>query len=295
MRSRFSNRKRIWVEDVQGHPNFNPAVDSKGDFVVRNMLCAPVMGAEGPLGVVELLNCSLTGIGAREHSLLDRYVRQIAVAIHSLPLIADMHVPFLRSLNELQAVEEPTESQESPFAEPVAVVGMGCRFPGGVHSPEDFWNLLSHGVDAMTEIPKSRFDIDQYYDPDPDAAGKMVTRKGGFLEDIDLFDAEFFGISPREAEQIDPQQRLLLECSWEALEHAGILPSSLMGSDTGVFVGQIYQDYAHAVGDAERVDGYTLTGNTASVASGRISYYLGSEGPSMTVDTACSSSLSACI
>ena len=116
----FQTEQRIWVEDVPGHPNFNPAVDSKGDVVVRNMLCAPVMGAEGPLGVVELLNCSLTGIGAREHSLLDRYVRQIAVAIHSLPLIADMHVPFLRSLNELQAVEEPTESQESPYA------GMGA-------------------------------------------------------------------------------------------------------------------------------------------------------------------------
>ena len=286
----FQTEQRIWVEDVQGHPNFNPAVDSKGDFVVRNMLCAPVMGAEGPLGVVELLNCSLTGIGAREHSLLDRYVRQIAVAIHSLPLIADMHVPFLRSLNELQAVEEPTESQESPFAEPVAVVGMGCRFPGGVHSrgllePSESWRRCHDGNSKRADSTSTSITIQI------PMRRKNGYPKRGFLEDIDLFDAEFFGISPREAEQIDPQQRLLLECSWEALEHAGILPSSLMGSDTGVFVGQIYQDYAHAVGDAERVDGYTLTGNTASVASGRISYYLGSEGPSMTIDTACSSSL----
>ena len=175
--------------------------------------------------------------------------------------------------------------------EPIAIVGMACRLPGGVTDPDSFWRLLDLGIDAISEVPRSRWDIDALYDPDPDAPGKMITRYGGFLSDIDCFDPAFFGISPREAASMDPQQRLLLETSWEALENAGIVPERLMGSDTGVFVGLMYQEYASLVQGLEAMDGYVGTGTTGSVASGRISYVLGLKGPSLTVDTACSSSL----
>ena len=174
--------------------------------------------------------------------------------------------------------------------EPIAIVGMGCRYPGGVIDPESFWRLLEDGKDAVTEMPPERWDVDALFDPDPSAAGKMMTRSGGFLRDIDRFDPSFFGISPREATSIDPQQRLLLETSWEALEHAGIVPEQLMGSASGVFVGMMYQEYGLG-GGIEKLDGYVDTGRAASVASGRISYALGLQGPCMTVDTACSSSL----
>ena len=175
--------------------------------------------------------------------------------------------------------------------EPIAIVGIGCRYPGGVSDPATFWRVLEEGVDAVTEVPRERWDVDAFYDPDPDAAGKMTTRSGGFLSGIDRFDPGFFGVSPREAVSMDPQQRLLLETSWEALERAGIAAERLVGSSTGVFVGLSTQEYGMLGGGLERLDGYVGTGSTASVASGRISYALGLQGPSMTVDTACSSSL----
>src|SRR6266542_4432464 len=176
----------------------------------------------------------------------------------------------------------------------IAIVGIGCRYPGGIVDVETFWRVLDEGIDAVTEVPRERWDIDAFYDPDPAAPGKMTTRRGGFLAEIDRFDAEFFGISPREAVSLDPQQRLLLETSWEALEHAGIAAERLEGSGTGVFVGLMsheYGTYGTLAGGLERLDGYVGTGSLASVASGRISYVLGLQGPSMTVDTACSSSL----
>ncbi|WEQ54928.1 polyketide synthase [Komagataeibacter nataicola] len=157
--------------------------------------------------------------------------------------------------------------------------------------PETFWRLLEESRDGITEMPGERWDVDAFYDTDPDAAGKMVTRQGGFLSEIDRFDAGFFGIAPREAVSMDPQQRLLLETGWEALERAGIPAERLEGSSTGVFVGLMYQEYGMLAGGYDRLDGYVSTGSTASVASGRISYTLGLEGPSMTLDTACSSSL----
>nr|ADB12491.1 EpoD [Sorangium cellulosum] len=199
-------------------------------------------------------------------------------------------------LDKVLAVAEPSVSsaKSSPqvaLDEPIAIIGIGCRFPGGVADPESFWRLLEEGSDAVVEVPHERWDIDAFYDPDPDVRGKMTTRFGGFLSDIDRFEPAFFGISPREATTMDPQQRLLLETSWEAFERAGILPERLMGSDTGVFVGLFYQEYAALAGGIEAFDGYLGTGTTASVASGRISYVLGLKGPSLTVDTACSSSL----
>ncbi|WP_437873438.1 SDR family NAD(P)-dependent oxidoreductase [Sorangium sp. So ce363] len=199
-------------------------------------------------------------------------------------------------LGEVLAVTEPSVTPAkaagpSVHDEPIAILGIGCRFPGGVSDPESFWRLLDEGIDVIAEVPRARWDIDALYDPDPDAPGKMMTRRGGFLADIDRFDPGFFGISPREAAAMDPQQRLLLETSWEALESAGLVPERLMGSDTGVFVGHMYQEYATLGGGLESLDGYVGTGSTASVASGRISYVLGLKGPSLTVDTACSSSL----
>ena len=177
---------------------------------------------------------------------------------------------------------------------PVAVIGVGCRFPGGCDSPELFWELLARGGDAVGEIPRSRWDVDRFYDPDPDAPGKMYTRCGAFLGGVSEFDASFFAITPREAESLDPQQRLLLEVSWEALENAGLDIRKLRGSQTGIFVGQTNYDYFEAQvhsGDVRRITPHSGSGVMASIASGRLSYFYDFRGPSLTVDTACSSSL----
>ena len=165
--------------------------------------------------------------------------------------------------------------------EPVAIVGMSCRFPGGVKSPEALWELLKNGVDAITEVPKERWDIEAYYDADVEAAGKMYTRWGGFLGNVDKFDASFFGVAPREAVGMDPQQRLLLEVAWEALERAGQSPERLMGSLSGVFMGICGSEYgARQMMDASHIDAYSLSGGAASIAVGRLSYWLGLQGPS---------------
>ncbi|MCB0165298.1 MAG: amino acid adenylation domain-containing protein [Anaerolineae bacterium] len=178
--------------------------------------------------------------------------------------------------------------------EPIAVVGMACRLPGRIDSPTAFWQLLIDGVDTVTEIPAARWAVDAFYDPDPEAPGKMYTRYGSFLDNVDRFDTHFFGIAPREAIGMDPQQRLLLEVSWEALEHAALSPERLRGSQTGVFMGLCSDDYAKLSlnsGDPATIDAYNSLGNAHSVAAGRLSYVLGLQGPTMQVDTACSSSL----
>ncbi|MDT5357565.1 MAG: polyketide synthase 5, partial [Mycobacterium sp.] len=175
---------------------------------------------------------------------------------------------------------------------PVAVIGMGCRLPGGINSPEQLWDALLRGDDLVTEIPPERWDADDYYDPEPGVPGRSASKWGAFLDDVAGFDAEFFGISEREAISLDPQHRLLLESSWEAMEHAGVTPETMRESLTGVFVGLTHFDYQLVTADSPAMEEpYGYQGNILSMASGRIAYTLGLQGPALTVDTACSSGL----
>jgi len=192
---------------------------------------------------------------------------------------------------ELDKEEITGEPVSQLSNEPIAIIGMSCRFPGGVDSPEAFWQLLNDGVDAITEVPLERWNIEHYYDPNPDAPGKVSSRDGGFLSDIARFDAPFFGISPREAQSLDPQQRLLLEVSWEAIERANIVPEQLFNSLSGVFIGIGSSDYLNRLSTSEMPQAYWGTGNAPSAATGRLSYILGLTGPNLAVETACSSSL----
>jgi acyl transferase domain-containing protein len=206
----------------------------------------------------------------------------------------DQLSPLQRAVYALKETRSKLDAIQRQQTEPIAIVGMGCRFPGGANNPELFWQILKQGVDTIQEVPPERWNADDYYDSNPETPGKMYTRQGGFLDvGVDAFDAEFFGLAPREVVNMDPQQRLLLEVSWEALEQAGYASGKLNGSQTGVFVGITTNDYAQQAMFKETtgIDIYTATGNALNVAAGRLSYNLGLQGPSMAIDTACSSSL----
>ncbi|MFH8446747.1 type I polyketide synthase, partial [Streptomyces sp. NPDC018026] len=221
------------------------------------------------LTAVEFRNALGEAVGMRlPATLVFDYPTPDALARHLLEQVADTQ--------DVVAAAAPVLAYDD---EPIVIVGMACRFPGGVASPEDLWRLVSDGVDAVSEFPDNRgWDVEQVYDPSGERPNTTYTREGGFLHDADRFDPDFFGISPNEALVMDPQQRLLLETSWETFERAGIDPATLKGSDTGVFAGMMYHDYA-------------ANNSTGAIASGRVSYVFGLEGPAVTVDTACSSSL----
>ena len=217
-----------------------------------------------------------------------------ATLVYEFPTIETLARYLADERPDNRAATEPTGDRRLPD-EPLAIVGMACRFPGGADSPEAYWELLRRGVDAVGEVPAERWDVDFWYDADPDKPGKMHTRRGAFLSgDVNEFDAPFFGIAPREAGSIDPQQRLLLETAWHAIEDAGLTRDRLEGSDTGVFIGISTSDHANLqtlTSEPRLIDAYTGSGGVHSLAAGRISYFFGLQGPCFAVDTACSSSL----
>jgi myxalamid-type polyketide synthase MxaB len=202
--------------------------------------------------------------------------------------------PLKRALLALEDMKARLDASERGRREPIAIIGLGCRFPGGANDPDQFWRVLSDGVDAVTDVPRARWNADLYYDPDPDQPGKSYVRQGAFLDEFDRFDPQFFGIAPREAAGMDPQQRLLLEVAWEALEDAAVSPEAAAAAAAGVFVGINSMDYAAMQlqrADLGSIDAYSLSGTSHSIAAGRLAYVLGLQGPTMAVDTACSSSL----
>ncbi|TDT97687.1 acyl transferase domain-containing protein [Streptomyces sp. 846.5] len=274
-----SEQRRGFLELVRAHVAV--VLNHAGPDDIEPSLAFRELGLDS-LTAVELRNALSGAVGRRLPATL--------IFDHPTPAVLAEHLRAGLTERRPAATEVVLRSTDD---DPIAIVAMSCRFPGKVETPEDFWQLLSGGVDAIADWPTDRgWDVESLYDPDPGQPGRVSTRGGGFLDRVSYFDPAFFGISPREALAMDPQQRLLLETSWEAFERAGIDPVSLRGSRTGVFAGTNYQDYSsRPLAAAQDVAGHLGTGNSASVMSGRVSYTFGLEGPAVTVDTACSSAL----
>jgi phthiocerol/phenolphthiocerol synthesis type-I polyketide synthase B len=259
------------------------------DYLVTNVGCSPYeIDFDASMSDLGLGSRDAVVLSGELSELLGRKVSPVEFWEH--PSIADL-ARFL-SGSESSAEQVPESEHRSRMDEPIAIIGMGCRFPGGVHGPDEYWQFLSEGRNAVGELPPERWAPFEDGSPEVAAALARTTRSGSFLADIDDFDADFFEVSSREAVKMDPQQRLLLEVAWEALEHAGIPPSSLRRSQTGVFAGACYTDYGYlAALDLPSVDAWSNAGGALSIIANRLSYFLDLRGPSLTVDTACSSSI----
>jgi acyl transferase domain-containing protein len=316
-------RSRYWIEDAdeKAAPSSPAAVKEKTSGAVveairkahpnrRSILIADYVQREvsralgKPAGELVGLDQGFFELGMDSLMAVELMKRMEAEIGRELPATVAFEHPNIESLSryvegllfERPAKVELLSEERSAEEEPIAIIGMACRFPGGANSIRQYWDLLHEGVDGISEVPKDRWDIDEYYDPDPDAPGKMNVRKGGFLSGVgvDRFDAHFFGISPREAVSMDPQHRLLLEIAWEAFEDAGLPPLDLAGTKTGVFVGVTGGDYAARAllfRDWNVLDPYAGTGNSFSIAAGRVAFAFGLQGPTMAVDATCASSL----
>ncbi|MFI6643900.1 SDR family NAD(P)-dependent oxidoreductase, partial [Streptomyces sp. NPDC050504] len=286
-----AEQRRVLLDLVRGHVAVVLGHDDPGSL--NPELPFQSLGFDS-LTAVELRNRLNVATGLRlPATLVFDHPTTSALASHLLREVAVVAPALEAAVRRGPGTGADTDAAAGAADEPIAIIGMACRYPGGVRSADDLWRLVAEARTGISGLPTDRgWDLERLVDPDPERSGTTYVDKGGFLEDADLFDAEFFGMSPREALATDPQQRILLETAWETLEHAGLAPGGLRGSRTGVFVGMASQHYAvGAEQSSGGLDGYLLTGTTTSVASGRVAYTMGFEGPAITVDTACSSSL----
>ncbi|MFI0424550.1 SDR family NAD(P)-dependent oxidoreductase, partial [Spongiactinospora sp. 9N601] len=300
--SELPEARRALAETPAGSAGLGAVAAADRRRTVREMVQAAVVAVLGGLAAEEIAGRTFKELGFDSLTAVDIRNRLSAATGVKLPssLVFDYPTPDALTDHLLERVfgapapaPDPVPVARAAADEPIAIVGMSCRYPGGVESPDDLWRLVEREIDAVAEFPQDRgWDIASLYHPDPDHPGTTYTRNGGFLDGAGDFDAAFFRISPREALAMDPQQRLVLEASWEGFERAGVDPTRLRGTSTGVFIGASSQDYGPRLHQVPAgLEGHVLTGSLDAVISGRIAYELGLEGPAMTVDTACSSSL----